>query len=138
MKSASGRQCGERLNVSTLDLPRSFAHLPFSNYCPCVGAEGDAATATSLKVDHCHAEIVWVQQDLDFQVDPMLTRFVKDIGAQSATEVRNLVRVRDRCDLRARERRAERWNFLDEPLEASFPIDAGKFPAVHDDPFSNG
>jgi hypothetical protein len=66
MKPPPGRHHGEWLNISALDLSRSFSHLPLSDDSTSVWAERDRAAATSFEIDNSHTKIVWIFQNLYF------------------------------------------------------------------------
>jgi len=101
MEGPAGRDSGQRLDISALDLPRSFPYLTFPDDGACVWTEGDTAATAGLEVNHSHAEVIRVACDLHLQVDSLAAAFSDDVCTKPAPEVGNLIRMCHGCDLPA-------------------------------------
>jgi hypothetical protein len=66
VESSPRQHSGQRLYVRTFHLPGSFSNFPFSDDSPRVRTEGDATATSGLEINNGHAQIVRVQQNLDF------------------------------------------------------------------------
>mmetsp|Transcript_102340 Transcript_102340/g.289835 ORF Transcript_102340/g.289835 Transcript_102340/m.289835 type:complete len:261 (+) Transcript_102340:161-943(+) len=94
VEPAPRRHRRQGLDVGALDLPRCLPHLALADHGARVGAERDAAAAAGLEVHDGHAEVVGVRQNFGLQVHAVGRGLVEDVGAQAATKVGDLVRMR--------------------------------------------